>query len=99
MLEITTVVAARRTPLPAPPTKVEAAKIERQQAEARRRIGINLKAARARTGLSLRALEIRSGVSANHLSALERGIRNVTVDVLVQIAFHLDTSLADLVTK
>jgi transcriptional regulator with XRE-family HTH domain len=38
-------------------------------------------------------------VSANHLSELERGLRAATVDVLVQIAFSLNTTLATLVSE
>jgi len=91
--------AARRVILPPPPTKAEAAKVAQRQAAMRGRIGVNLKAARTRSGLSLRALEARSNISANYLSGLERGLHAATVDVLVQVAFYLDTTVADLISE
>lgn len=65
----------------------------------RKLIGINLKAARQSAGLSLRALQMRSDISANYLSELERGLRAATVDVLVQAAFHLNTTVIALISK
>jgi transcriptional regulator with XRE-family HTH domain len=62
-------------------------------------IGSNLKKARTAAGLSLRQMQTKSDVSANYLSELERGLRGATVDVLVQLAYHLDTTLADLISE
>jgi ribosome-binding protein aMBF1 (putative translation factor) len=90
--------AARRVPLEQPPSKSDAAKVLRQQKELRERVGINLKAARTAAGLSLRAMQMRSDISANYLSELERGLRGATLDVLVQAAFHLNTTVADLIS-
>jgi DNA-binding XRE family transcriptional regulator len=98
MMDPTPGMAARRIPLEKPPTKVAAERVARQQAEMRERIGANLKRVRAEAGLSLRQMQMRSDVSANYLSELERGKRGATVDVLVQIAFHMQTTVADLIS-
>ena len=91
--------AARRIPLEKPPSKSDKAKVEHQQAVIRKRIGANLRKARNEANLSLRQMQIKSNVSANYLSELERGLRGGTVDLLVQIAFYLDTTLADLIAE
>lgn len=91
--------AARRVPLEKPPSDATEARMKRQQAIERKRIGANIKKARSEAKLSLRQLQHRSGVHANYLSELERGLRAGTVDVLVQIAFHLDTTIAALVSE
>jgi hypothetical protein len=91
--------AARRVPLETPPSDAVEAEMKRQQLIERKRIGTNIKKARAEAGLSLRQMQQRSGVHANYLSELERGLRAATVDVLVQIAFHLDTTISALVSE
>jgi hypothetical protein len=91
--------AARRLPLEKPPSDAIMARMKRQQAIERQRIGAKIKMARTEAGLSLRQLQVRSDVSANHLSELERGLRAATVDVLVQIAFSLNMTLATLVSE
>ena len=91
--------AARRVPLEKPPSDAVMARMKRQQAIERQRIGSKIKMARTEAGLSLRQMQVRSDVSANHLSELERGLRAATVDVLVQIAFSLNTTLAALVSE
>jgi hypothetical protein len=91
--------AARRVPLETPPTRAEAAKVDRLKAEMKLRIGRNIKAARTAAGLTLRQSEVRCNVSANYLSELERGIPDVSVSVLVQIASGLGTTVAALVSE
>jgi ribosome-binding protein aMBF1 (putative translation factor) len=91
--------AARRIPLEKPPTAAVDATVRHQQTVMRQRIGSNIKKARTEAGLSLRQMQMRSDVSANYLSGLERGLHSASVDVLVQIAFHLGTTLADLISE
>jgi ribosome-binding protein aMBF1 (putative translation factor) len=81
--------AARRIPLERPPSKTDDAKVLRQQAEARERIGAHIKRLRGEAGLSLRQLSMRADVSPTYLSQAERAKRGVTVDFLVRIAYHL----------
>jgi ribosome-binding protein aMBF1 (putative translation factor) len=91
--------AARRVHLETPPSDAVEAEMKRQQLIERKRIGANIKKARAEAGLSLRQMQQRSSVHANYLSELERGLRAATVDVLVQIAFHLNTTISALVSE
>jgi hypothetical protein len=91
--------AARRVPLEKPPTDAAVARMKRQQVLERQRIGAKIKQARTEAGLTLRQMQVRSDVSANHLSELERGLRAATVDVLVQIACALNTTIAALVSE
>jgi transcriptional regulator with XRE-family HTH domain len=82
-----------------PPSSAVNAKVKRQQAALRLRIGANIKKARAEAGFSLRQMQIRCDISANYLSGLERGLHAASVDVLVQIAFHLNTTVAALISE
>jgi phage protein D len=91
--------AARRVPLEKPPTQAEAAKVDRLKVEMKLRIGRNIKAARTAAGLTLRQAEVRCNVSANYLSELERGMPDVSVSVLVQVATGLGTTVAALVSE
>jgi hypothetical protein len=91
--------AARRIPLEQPPSSAANAEVKRQQTALRLLIGANIKKVRAEAGLSLRALQLRCDISANYLSGLERGLHAASVDVLVQIAFHLNTTVADLISE
>ena len=91
--------AARRVQIEKPPTDAAKARMKRMQAFERQRVGAKIKQARTEAGWTLRQMEARSDVSANHLSELERGLRAATVDMLVQIAFALNTTLAKLVSE
>jgi len=91
--------AARRIPLEKPPTKAELDKVERLKSQMKVRIGRNVKSARATAGLTLRQAEVRCNVSANYLSELERGLPDVSVSVLVQVAAGLGTTVAALVSE
>lgn len=99
MMDLNTGMPARRVPLEKPPSEADEARMKRQQVIERKRIGANIKKARTEAGLSLRQMQHRSSVHANYLSELERGLRAATVDVLVQIAFHLNTTISALVSE
>jgi plasmid maintenance system antidote protein VapI len=91
--------AARRVPLEKPPSKADDAKVLHQQAMMRERIGAHIKRLRTEAQLSLRALAMRADISPSYLSELERGQRSVTIDLLVRIGYHLDTSPADFLSQ
>ena len=88
--------AARRVPLEKPPTAAEEVEIEREQTAMRLRLGTHIKRLRIESGLSLRAFAMRANVSPSYLSEIERGLRGVTVDLLVRMAIGLDVSLETL---
>lgn len=58
--------------------------------------GYNLRAYRLEAGLTLREVSERSGTSIAHLSELERGEANMTVNTLRRLGKGLDISLSDL---
>jgi transcriptional regulator with XRE-family HTH domain len=58
--------------------------------------GANLRFYRLDTGLTLREVSERTGVSISHLSDIERGQSNITVETLKRIGKGLDVSPADL---
>jgi transcriptional regulator with XRE-family HTH domain len=63
----------------------------------RRTIGLNIRVRRAELELSQEALAHEIGTSASHLSALEKGRRNTTVDQIQKIAVALGLEPVDLV--
>jgi DNA-binding XRE family transcriptional regulator len=91
--------AARRTPLERPPTASDEAKVGRLQKVMKARLGARLKHLREEAGLSQRALGMRANVSANYISQTEQGKRAVTIDFLVRVAHHLNTSPAALLSE
>jgi transcriptional regulator with XRE-family HTH domain len=58
--------------------------------------GNNLHFYRLDLGLTLREMAERTGVSVSHLSEMERGVNQMSVDVLRRIAKGLEVSPADL---
>ena len=56
----------------------------------------NIKRLRIESGLSLRAFAMKANVSPSYLSEAERGLRGVTVDLLVRMAIGLNVSLETL---
>ena len=61
-----------------------------------RTLGRNLRAARRRRGLSLREAAERAEMSVSHLSAIERGTRNITLAGLQRLAVALGIQVSDL---
>jgi hypothetical protein len=88
MMGISTIamLAARRIPLPPPPTETEEQWVERVQAVIRQRVGQRLKRLRTEAGLSLRGMEARVNVSASYLSEIERALNGTTIDLLARVA-------------
>ena len=60
---------------------------------ARREVGRQVREAREAAGLSLRALAEKAAISWNHISRIEQGRDNVTIDTLSIIAKALDTTI------
>jgi len=58
--------------------------------------GRNVRRLRRRAGLSQAALSIRVGVDRAHISAMERGMQNVTLLTLWHVAEALDAKPAEL---
>jgi transcriptional regulator with XRE-family HTH domain len=65
----------------------------------RKIIGNNMKALRSAKEWSQEKLAFRSKLSVNYVSALERGVVNVSADSLEKIAKSLDVEVEDLVKK
>jgi plasmid maintenance system antidote protein VapI len=63
----------------------------------RRTLGLNIRVRRAELNLSQHALAHAVGTSASHLSAVEKGRRNITVDQIQKIALALGLEPIDLV--
>jgi transcriptional regulator with XRE-family HTH domain len=59
-------------------------------------LGEKLRAARRRRGLSLREASGLAGLSVSHLSAIERGTRNISLAGLQRLAVELGISVSDL---
>jgi DNA-binding transcriptional MerR regulator/mannose-6-phosphate isomerase-like protein (cupin superfamily) len=59
-------------------------------------LGERLRAARRRRGLSLREASGLAGLSVSHLSAIERGTRNISLAGLQRLAVALGISVSDL---
>jgi transcriptional regulator with XRE-family HTH domain len=59
-------------------------------------LGDKLRAARRRRGLSLREASGLAGLSVSHLSAIERGTRNISLAGLQRLAVALGISVSDL---
>jgi plasmid maintenance system antidote protein VapI len=81
--------AARRIPLEKPPTKAEAARVDRMQKAMLLRIGTRLKRMRTEAGLSLRAFAMKADCSPTYLSEIERGDRSISVEFLVRVSHFL----------
>ena len=58
----------------------------------------NLLKAREAAGLTQRELSDASGVSQKHISQIELSGANVTLDTLAELAKHLNTTAAELIT-
>jgi transcriptional regulator with XRE-family HTH domain len=59
-------------------------------------LGKNLRDARTRIGLTQQALADLSGISRKYIGEIERGVANVSIDMLSVIAKHVDSSPIDL---
>jgi transcriptional regulator with XRE-family HTH domain len=63
----------------------------------RKIIGENIRTARTSKGWSQQKLAVRAKMNSDYLSTLERGLVNVSVDMLVKISKTLRVSFAELV--
>jgi ribosome-binding protein aMBF1 (putative translation factor) len=81
----------RREPMPA-------AKAERLQRSLIRTFGRNVLRLRSEQSLSQQQLGDMANLSANYLGQAERGVANVTLDVVARLAACLGTTPADLLT-
>lgn len=61
-----------------------------------KRLGLNCRERRANLKMSQAELSKRSGVAVSHLSKIENGLGNPTLEVMEAIADALDCSLVDL---
>jgi DNA-binding XRE family transcriptional regulator len=60
-----------------------------------RAVAIALKTLRHRQHIAQEDLAFKSGIERSHMSLLERGKGNPTLETVVRIAFHLGVSLQD----
>jgi transcriptional regulator with XRE-family HTH domain len=65
----------------------------------RRTIGENLRAARQQADLSQTELGQLTGVSLKHVSRVERGEANVSVDILNKLAKAVGKTLIEIITS
>jgi DNA-binding transcriptional MerR regulator/quercetin dioxygenase-like cupin family protein len=88
--------AAIRTMLPVRRTGAGEGGSRGGQAGGSDSLGEKLRAARRRRGLSLREASGLAGLSVSHLSAIERGARNISLAGLQRLAVALGISVSDL---
>jgi ribosome-binding protein aMBF1 (putative translation factor) len=89
--------AARRIE-PMRPTASARTHAERMKDKLRETVARNLLASREAAGLSQRQLSELSNVSQTYISQVEQGKRNLTLDLLAQLAAHLGTTPVDLLS-
>jgi len=65
----------------------------------RKVFGANVRAYRLAAGLSQEAVAVRMGVDRAHVSAIERGLQNVTLLTIWQLAEALKVRPSDLFTE
>ena len=61
------------------------------------KLGLAVRRYRKARGLSQEKLAERAGLDRSYIGGIERGLRNVTIMKLQQVAQALDVTLADLV--
>ncbi|MHB8881815.1 MAG: helix-turn-helix domain-containing protein [Thermodesulfovibrionales bacterium] len=59
-------------------------------------IGLRIKELRKRRGLSQEQAAGEAGITTNHLSSIERGMENPTLDTFVRLATMFDVNLKEL---
>jgi len=65
----------------------------------RKLLGDNLRRLRKAKGLSQEAFSLRCDIDRTYISGIERGIRNPSLDTLIEIAKTLDVTLAELLSN
>lgn len=65
----------------------------------RKVFGANVRVYRLAAGLSQEAIAARMGVDRAYVSAIERGLQNVTLLTILQVAESLDVRPADLLVE
>lgn len=63
----------------------------------RRILGENIRAARKRAGFSQEKLAEKANLNPTYVSDVERGVENVSFDVLVRVASSLKVTLSELI--
>jgi transcriptional regulator with XRE-family HTH domain len=64
--------------------------------DVRRVVGFNLRRLRRRRGLSQERLALEIDVDRTYIGGIERGLRNPTISIVVEIANRLEVSLNEL---
>ena len=65
----------------------------------RKVFGANVRVYRLAAGLSQEAVAVRMGVDRAYVSAIERGLQNVTLLTILQVAESLNVRPADLLVE
>ena len=65
----------------------------------RKVFGANVRVSRRSAGLSQEAVAARMGVDRAYISAIERGLQNVTLLTILQVAESLNVRPADLLVE
>ena len=65
----------------------------------RKVFGANVRVYRLAAGLSQEAVAVRMGVDRAYVSAIERGLQNVTLLTILQVADSLNVRPADLLVE
>ena len=67
-----------------------------QMAELRKLIGTRIRSVRKQKGLTMQELSQRAKIQYNYLGDVERGDRNISIDILEKIVTALDIHLREL---
>lgn len=73
-----------------------AANIDQRRDELRARISTNIKVLRDRLNLSQEALGDLAGMHRTHISQIERGVMNPTLDTLIVVSMALGVEVVEL---
>lgn len=63
------------------------------------KFGIRLKTLRKEKGLSQEELALKSGLNRPYISAIEKGKRNVSLEVMEKLAGAFEVSISDFLNK
>ena len=73
-------------------------KLDETASELAKQLGANCKGRRSALSMSQAELAERTGIAASHLSYIEQGKANPTLEILEQLAEGLQTTVIDLLT-
>lgn len=74
-------------------------KLDEAASKLAKQLGANCRQRRAALTLTQAELSERTGIAASHLSHIERGQANPTLEILEQLAKGLETSVVELLTN